>query len=356
VTDGNSNVAGTATLDITPDNDAPTTGPVTLAPIIEDSGARIITQAELLTNASDIEGDALSATGLIIATGSGSLTNNGDGTWNYSPASNDDTLDITPDNDAPTTTPVALASIVEDSGARTITQTELLANAADVEGDALTATGLSISTGNGSLVDNGDGTWDYTPSANDDTDASFSYTITDGNSNVAGAAMLDIVPDNDTPATAPVTLTSIIEDSGSRTITQAELLANSSDIEGDALVATGLIISTGSGTLVNNGDGSWDFTPASDDDTNVSFTYSVTDGNSNVAGTAILDIIIEGDALTATGLVISAGFGSLVNNGDGTWDYTPASSDDTNVSFSYSVYYCRQRYTCDNSCNTNTYS
>ncbi len=41
---------------------------------------------------------------------------------------------------------------------------------------ALTATGLTISSGAGSLIDNGDGTWTYTPALNDDTSVSFSYT------------------------------------------------------------------------------------------------------------------------------------------------------------------------------------
>ena len=62
----------------------------------------------------------------------------------------------TADNDAPTTTPVTLTAIAEDSGVRTITQAELLANAGDVEGDSLTATGLNISAGTGTLVNNGD--------------------------------------------------------------------------------------------------------------------------------------------------------------------------------------------------------
>ncbi|MDP3796761.1 MAG: cadherin-like domain-containing protein, partial [Polaromonas sp.] len=61
------------------------------------------------------------------------------------------------------TSPIALTAIAEDSGARVITQAELLANASDIEGDALTATGLAIASGNGSLVDNLDGTWTYTP-------------------------------------------------------------------------------------------------------------------------------------------------------------------------------------------------
>ena len=160
-----------------------------------------------------------------------------------------------------TSPPVVLTAIAEDSGARTITQAELLANASDVEGDSLTATGLAISAGLGTLVDNGDGTWDYTPAANDDTSVSFSYTIGDGTDTVAGSATLDITPVNDAPTTTPVALTAIAEDSGARTITQAELLANASDVEGDSLTATGLAISAGSGSLVDNGDGTWDYTP-----------------------------------------------------------------------------------------------
>ena len=41
--------------------------------------------------------------------------------------------------------PVTLAAIAEDSGARLITQAELLANASDVDGPSLTATSLAIS-------------------------------------------------------------------------------------------------------------------------------------------------------------------------------------------------------------------
>ena len=40
---------------------------MTLAPIAEDSGARLITQAELLANAADVDGPGLTATGLTIS-------------------------------------------------------------------------------------------------------------------------------------------------------------------------------------------------------------------------------------------------------------------------------------------------
>ncbi len=112
------------------------------------------------------------------------------------------TVTVTPVNDAPTTSPVTLVAIVEDSGARLITQAELLANAADVDGPSLTAIGLVISSGSGALLDNGNGTWTYTPAANDDTGVGFSYWVTDGSLSAPGSATLDITPVNDAPTTA----------------------------------------------------------------------------------------------------------------------------------------------------------
>ena len=103
-------------------------------------------------------------------------------------------------NSAPVTTPVTLVAVAEDSGARVITQTELLANAGDMDGDSLIATSLGITSGNGSLVDNGDGTWTYTPAQNDSSAVSFSYTISDGAASVAGSATMDISSVNEVPA------------------------------------------------------------------------------------------------------------------------------------------------------------
>ena len=392
-------VATTATLDITPVNDGPTTTPVTLTAIAEDSGPRLITQAELLANATDVDGPSLTAINLAISAGNGTLVDNSNGTWSYSPALNDDTsvtfsyavsdgiaapvattasLDITPVNDAPVTTPVTLAAIGEDSGTRLITQAELLANATDVDGPSLTAINLSISSGSGTLVDNSNGTWSYTPALNDDTSVTFSYAVTDGvAAPVATTATLDITPVNETnipPVTTPVTLTPIAEDSGTRLITQAELLANASDVDGPSLTAINLAITSGNGTLVDNGNGTWSYTPAANDDTSVTFSYAVTDGvAAPVATTATLDITpvndapvttpvtlaaiaedsgtrlitqaellanasdVDGPSLTAINLSIASGSGTLVDNGNGTWSYTPAANDDTSVTFSYAV-------------------
>ena len=82
-----------------------------------------------------------------------------------------------------------------------------MANASDVDGPSLTAINLAIASGIGTLVNNGNGTWSYTPAANDDTAVTFSYAVTDGvAAPVATSATLDITPVNDAPVTTPVTL------------------------------------------------------------------------------------------------------------------------------------------------------
>ena len=107
------------------------TATTVLSPIAEDSGARLITQAQLL---SDFVGPSPVASGLAIASGSGVLVDNHDGTWSYTSANDDDsavsfsyqvtsgglsvdesaTLDITPVNDAPVNTvPDALSTTAD---------------------------------------------------------------------------------------------------------------------------------------------------------------------------------------------------------------------------------------------------
>ena len=143
-------------------------------------------------------------------------------------------------NDAPDVAgAVTLSVIAEDSGARLITQAELLVNVTDVDGPSLTAANLAIIAGAGTLVDNNDGTWSFTPALNDDTSASFSFQVTDGFTSVANSASLDITPVDDAPVvTGPVTLNAIAEDSGVRLITQAELLGNVGDVDGPSLTAS----------------------------------------------------------------------------------------------------------------------
>jgi hypothetical protein len=172
------------------------------------------------------------------------------------------------------------------------------------------AQNLAISAGSGTLVDNGDGTWTYTPNLDDDGAVVFSYDVssTDVTTTIiAGSASLDITPVNDAPTSTPVTLAPIAEDSGGRLITQAQLLANANDVDGPSLTATGLSISSGNGSLVDNGDGTWTYTPLLNDDISATFIYTITDGSLSLANTASLDITPVNDApLNSADVILSS--------------------------------------------------
>ncbi len=397
ISDGTNNVTGRASLDITPVNNVPeNTGDVVLTAIAED-GVLTFTKAELLANARDVDLDTLQINTLIIANGNGSLLYNGYDTWTYTPDLNDDTdvsftynisdgvasvagrahLDITPVNDAPISTPVTLA-ITEGSISRTITEAELLGNASDVDSIDLFVSSLST-TGSGVLVDNGNGQWTYTLAATDnDTGVSFEYTISDGIANVTGHASFGFTQINDAPVNtaAVVVLDPIVED-GTLIITEAELLINASDADGDVLEVFNLNPSNGS--VLYNGDllRTWTYTPAPDYNGTVSFTYSISDGIADVAGQASLAISPLNDAPENNGDVVLAPInedtvrtiyeaellvnardvdfdtlqvmnleidnsngtfnGILLDNGDGTWAYTPALDDIGVVSFIYTI-------------------
>ena len=60
---------------------------------------------------------------------------------------------------------MTLAAGTEDT-AYTITAATLLAGVTDVDGPSLSITSVSVASGGGSIVNNGNGTWTYTPAAN----------------------------------------------------------------------------------------------------------------------------------------------------------------------------------------------
>ncbi|NOI68727.1 cadherin-like domain-containing protein, partial [Vibrio sp. 99-8-1] len=79
---------------------------------------------------------------------------------------------------------------------------------------------------------------------------------------------------NEAPTTDNVILLNIVEDSGAHLITSADLLENANDIENDNLVVTDLKVDTGNGSLVKGStEGTWLYTPAENDDSDVTFTY-----------------------------------------------------------------------------------
>ena len=94
-------------------------------------------------------------------------------------------------NDAPVATPVTLAAGTEDT-AYTITAATLLAEVTDVDGPSLSITSVSVASGGGSIVNNGNGTWTYTPAANYSGPVSFNYTASDGSLSASSTASLTL--------------------------------------------------------------------------------------------------------------------------------------------------------------------
>ncbi|WP_262967360.1 cadherin-like domain-containing protein, partial [Methylobacter psychrophilus] len=407
-------VISSATTAVINVNDAPTTSLVTLLSITEDSQARVITQAELLGKAVDLDGNNLTAAGLSITSGNGTLVDNLNGTWSYTPSLNDDasvsfnytitdsvsptagtvaataTLDITPVNDLPTGTVTITGTATQH---QVLTATNTLA---DVDGlgtisyqwlaDGLIITGATASTltltqeqvgktitikaaytdllgtaesvssvATGAVTNVNDaptGTVTITGTAAQDQILTASNTLADvdglgtiayqwyaGDIAISGATATTLTLSqaevgkvitvkagytdlqktaesvtsvatgtvanvNDAPTTSLVTLASITEDSQARIITQVELLGNAVDVDGNNLTATGLSITSGNGTLIDNLNGTWSYTPSLNDDASVSFNYTITDSVSPTAGTVVatasLDITPVNDLPTGT--------------------------------------------------------
>jgi VCBS repeat-containing protein/probable HAF family extracellular repeat protein len=202
-------------------------------------------------------------------------------------------------NDAPVAQAIS-GSVQEDTG-NPVTLTAAFSDADAHDGHSFT---VDTTGTRGIVVNNGDGTFSYNANGAFESLAqgatatdTFTYTVDDGHGSTSTAtATVTIVGEDDAPTTAPVILTVIAEDSGTRLITQAELLANASDIDSPGLSATALAISAGSGVLTDNGDGTWIYTPALNDDSQVAFSYTVTDGLLGVAASAILDVTPVNDA------------------------------------------------------------
>jgi Ca2+-binding RTX toxin-like protein len=95
--------------------------------------------------------------------------------------------------------------------------------------------------------------------------------------------------DTNTPPTTVTTLEPLREDAV-RIISAADLASDAETLSKDLEIVS-LAIDSGKGDLVPNSDGTWTFTPATDDDTEVKFTFEVSDGDHFATGTATLDLL-----------------------------------------------------------------
>ncbi|EJM7152962.1 retention module-containing protein [Vibrio parahaemolyticus] len=136
-------------------------------------------------------------------------------------------IDVTAVNDAPQTSEVTLSSIEEDSGAVSITASELLANATDPENDNLAVSNVTLADpSSGTITQISATEWRFEPSANFNGDVSFVYDITDdGTTNgapdpitISGSAVMNVQAVNDAPEIDGSLVTSTIFESAGQKI------------------------------------------------------------------------------------------------------------------------------------------
>lgn len=164
--------------------------------------------------------------------------------------------------------------VAEDGGANVV---NVLTNDTDANGDVLTITAVTQGS-HGSVSHNGTSVT-YTPAANFFGSDSFTYTINDGHSHTDTATVhVTVLGVNDPPVVAGEAYT--IDQDTPLHIAAPGLLANDSDVDGDALSAVSYSGgATAHGTLAGNANGSFTYHPSAGYTGSDSFTYRVSDGS-----------------------------------------------------------------------------
>ena len=230
-------------------------------------------------------------------------------------------MTVTPVNDPPTANPDS-GSTLED----TSTTIDVAANDTDVETAVVPATvAIASCPGGATCVPNGDGTVTYTPPANFEGNATFTYTIQDtqGGTSAPGTVTIAVSGINDPPVAA--------NDSG--TTNQGvpitlNVVSNDSDLDGVVIPGSAVLVTGASnGSVTNHGDGTFTYAPNIGPHLSDSFTYQVSDDDGAASNVATVTIHIREPELQIVKDAIpdSANPGDeiqffiyVVNNGPGT--------------------------------------
>jgi PKD repeat protein len=381
----------TVSITVTPTNDPPIAADLSI-PTSED------TDVSITLTADDGDGDLLTysvVTDPTKGTLSGSAPNlaytpnpddNGEDSFTF--VANDGLADSNIATVIITITPIDDPIVAHDDNATTAEDNavtiDVTANDSNLDGDLNPASTNTTCTGcsnpiNGNLVNNGDGSFNYTPAPNFNGSDSFVYEVCDVDSKCDTATVTITITAVNDPSVANDDSTTTVED----TAVTINVAANDSDIDGDLNPASANTTCTGcsgptNGILTNNNDGTFTYTPNLDFNGTDSFVYGICD-ILGLCDTATVTITVDAvndppvanaDTATTTEdtpVIIDVAAndsdpdgnldpnsanenstpsnGTLDNNGDGTCTYTPNSGFTGPDSFTYQI--CDLEGLCD---------
>lgn len=183
----------------------------------------------------------------------------------------------------------------------------VLNNDTDPTGQVLTVTGATAP--NGTVTLNDDGTVTYTPNADFNGEDTITYSVTDPDGNIATSTVaVTVMPANDAPVAVDDATTTAIN-----TAIIIPVLANDTDVDGDALIIQGLPTSD-QGTIVVNGDGTLTFTPNDGFTGEATINYGITDGMGG-EDTALVTVTVTPGDDTRDGIVFGTSGDDLIDTG-----------------------------------------
>lgn len=296
---------------------------------------------------------------VILSVSAGAILDNGNGTWSWSFATNDGpdqsqviTVTATDSDGAISTTTFALEVqnrppvIAANNASVTVNEGSTASNSGTFSDPGLDTVNLSASFG--TVVNNNDGTWSWTANTTDGPDQTQTVTITATDSDAAiSTVTFNLQVDNLAPTVA--------SDSASVSVSEGAT-ADQSGTYADLGVDT-VSLTASFGSVTNNGDGTWSWTVSTSDGPDQSQVVTITATDSDGASSSTtfqLDVTNvapvvavnsasitanEGAVATNNGttsdigldiILLTASFGTVVNNDDGTWNWsgTPADGPD----------------------------